>query len=105
MLTGTILAQNAAADAASASDAGHVARAFRGFCPSRLRVARQTPPCGPRQRRETVVTPRGPVADGVPRTERHSLAPRRDPGAARHAGEGIGLPMMVVSRIPTRSCR
>jgi two-component system cell cycle sensor histidine kinase/response regulator CckA len=65
-------------------------------------VARQTAALRTRDSAvETVLTPRGPVRIvRHPHGCRHPVAPRRYPRAAP-SGEGIGLPMMTVSRSDT----
>jgi two-component system cell cycle sensor histidine kinase/response regulator CckA len=102
---GTILAQNAAARAriGEPTRCGHVAHAFAGFFPTPPPSSRaRPPPCGTRDSAvETVLTPRGPVRIVVTRTEAGILWRLDDIREPHASGEGIGLPMMTVSRSDT----
>ena len=101
---GTILAQNAAAWARIGETApGHVARAFARLLPNAAAVvARQSAALRTRDSaEETVLTPRGPVRIFVTRTDAGILWRLDDIREAHPSGEGIGLPMMTVSRTDT----
>jgi two-component system cell cycle sensor histidine kinase/response regulator CckA len=101
---GTILAHNAAARTRiGETTRGHVAHAFARLLPNAASVvARQTAALRTRDSAvETVLTPRGPVRIVVTRTDAGILWRLDDIREPHASGEGIGLPMMTVSRSDT----
>jgi two-component system cell cycle sensor histidine kinase/response regulator CckA len=101
---GLILSLNTVAEARTGGQAGaHVSHAFSSLLPNASSVvARQAAALRARDSaHETVLTPRGPVRLVVGRVEGGILWRLDETREPHEAGEGIGLPMMVVSHADT----
>jgi len=101
---GLILSLNTVAEARTGGQAGaHVSHAFSSLLPNASSVvARQAAALYERDSaHETVLTPRGPVRLVVSRVEGGILWRLDETREPHEAGEGIGLPMMVVSHADT----
>jgi two-component system cell cycle sensor histidine kinase/response regulator CckA len=101
---GDVIAQNATSRARAGDHRdAHVAQAFAALLPNASSVlARQAASLAGRDSgAETVTTPRGPVRLFARRVEGGILWRLDDTRAEDHAGEGIGLPMMVVNDADT----
>jgi len=101
---GLILSLNTSAEARTGEQAGaHVSYAYSSLLPNASSVvARQTAALRDRDSaHETVLTPRGPVRVVVSRAEGGILWRLDETREPHEAGEGIGLPMMVVSHADT----
>ena len=101
---GLILSLNTSAEARTGEQAGaHVSYAYSLLLPNASSVvARQTAALRDRDSaHETVLTPRGPVRVVVSRAEGGILWRLDETREPHEAGEGIGLPMMVVSHADT----